>query len=136
MAIQEGRSAAAISSLKSLAQEADGLGLKYLSVECSVDLAEALVNAKDYSSALQELEPVLGKVEKLGLRTLLARGHYLLATALRLTGNSAEATGHYREALRWLEEIRKEAGSNNVMQRADLNSMYTESARWSQAGKS
>ncbi len=136
VAIQEGRSAAAISSLKSLAQEADGLGLKYLSVECSVDLAEALVNAKDYSSALQELEPVLGKVEKLGLRTLLARGHYLLATALRLTGNSAEATGHYREALRWLEEIRKEAGSNNVMQRADLNSMYTESARWSQAGKS
>ncbi len=136
VAIQEGRSAAAISSLKSLAQEADGLGLKYLSVECSVDLAEALVNAKDYSSALQELEPVLGKVEKLGLRTLLARGHYLLATALRLTGNSAEATGHYREALRWLEEIRKEAGSNKVMERADLNSMYTESARWSQAGKS
>ena len=36
----------AISSLRSLAQEADSLGLKYFSVECSIYVGEALVNNK------------------------------------------------------------------------------------------
>ena len=78
----------------------------------------------------------MGKAEKLGLRELLAKNEYLLATALRLTGNGTEASGHYREALRLLEEIRKDAGSDKVMHRTDLNSVYAESVRWSQAGKS
>jgi tetratricopeptide (TPR) repeat protein/predicted Ser/Thr protein kinase/TolB-like protein len=136
VAIQEGHSAAAIGSLKSLAQEADSLGLKYLSAQCSTYRGEALLGSKDYAHAQQELQTALGKAEKLGLRELLAKDQYLLATALRLTGNGTEASGHYREALRWLEEIRKEAGSDKVMQRTDLNSVYAESARWSQAGKS
>ena len=136
VAILEGRSAAAITSLNSLAQEADSLGLKYLSAQCSTYRAEALLANKDYARAQQELESALGKAEKLGLRELLAKNEYLLATALRLTGNGTEASGHYREALRLLEEIRKEAGSDKVMQRTDLNSVYVESARWSQAGKS
>jgi tetratricopeptide (TPR) repeat protein/serine/threonine protein kinase len=135
VAMREGRSREAISSLRAVAQEADSLGLKYLSVECSVDLAEALVNAKDYSRARQELEPALGKAEKLGLRTLLAKDHYLLATALRATGNGTEATPHYREALRLLDEIRKEAGAEKVIERADLNTIYTDSTRWSQTNK-
>jgi serine/threonine protein kinase/Tfp pilus assembly protein PilF len=135
VAIGEGRSHEATSSLKALGQEADSLGLKYLSVECSIDLAEALVNAKDYSRTRQELQPALAKAEKLGLRTLLARGHYLLATALRATGNGTEATPHYREALRLLDEIRKEAGAEKVIERADLKPIYTESGRWSQERK-
>jgi serine/threonine protein kinase/tetratricopeptide (TPR) repeat protein len=130
VAIQQGRSREAIGSLRTLAQEADSLGLKYLSVECSVDLGEALVNTKDYSRARQELEPTLAKAEKLGLRTLLARDHYLLATALRAAGNGKEPTSHYREALRLLDEIRKEPGAEKVMERADLKSIYTDSTRW------
>jgi len=135
IAVSEGHSREAISSLKSLAQEADSLGLKYLSVECSIYVGEALVNSKDYSRARQELEPALGKAEKLGLRTLLARDHYLLGTALRLAGNGTEATGHYREALRLLDEARKEAGAEKVIERSDLKTIYTEAARWSQVGK-
>ena len=135
VAMREGRSREAISSLKALAQEADSLGLKYLSVECSVDLGEALVNNKDHSRARQELEPALGKAEKLGLRTLLAKDHYLLATALRATGNGTEATPHYREALRLLDEIRKEAGAEKIIERADLKPIYAESTRWSQTNK-
>jgi serine/threonine protein kinase/tetratricopeptide (TPR) repeat protein len=134
-AIKEGRSQAAIGALKGLAQEADTLGLKYLSAECSINLAEALVNTKDYSRARQELERAVAKTEKLGLRTLSAQGHYLLAMTLRLTGKGAEAAGHYREALRLLEEVRKEAGANNVLQRADLNAIYTDSTRWSRSSK-
>jgi tetratricopeptide (TPR) repeat protein len=135
VAIREGRSREAISSFKSLAQQADSLGSKYLSLECSVDLAEVLVNSKDYSRARQELEAGLGKAEKLGLRTLLARDHYLLATALRETGNGTEATGHYREALRLLDEIRKEVGAEKAIERADLKPIYEESTRWSQGGQ-
>jgi serine/threonine protein kinase/tetratricopeptide (TPR) repeat protein len=134
--IKEGRGQAAISSLKGLAQEADTLGLAYLSAECSIYLAEALVNARDYSRARQELERAVAKTEKLGLRTLSAQGHYLLATILRLTGNGGDAAGHYRETLRLLEDIRKEAGASNVLQRSDLNSIYSDSTRWSQANKS
>src|SRR5437899_5943285 len=135
IAVSEGHSREAISSLKSLAQEADSLGLKYSSVECSIYVGEALVNSKDYVRARQELESAMGKSEKLGLRTLLAKDHYLLGTTLRLTGNGTEATGHYREALRLLDEIRKEAGVERVVERADLKTIYAESTRWSQAGK-
>jgi hypothetical protein len=82
--------------------------------------------------ARRELELALGKAEKLGLRTLLARDHYLLATALRATGNGKEATPHYGEALRLLDEVRKEAGAEKVMERADLNPIYADATRWSQ----
>jgi tetratricopeptide (TPR) repeat protein len=136
VAVKEGRAPAAISSLKGLAQEADTVGLKYLSAECSIYLAEALVNTRDYARARQELERAVAKTEKLGLRALSAQGHYLLATILRVTGNSGEAAGRYRAALRLLEDIRKEAGASNVLQRSDLNSIYTDSTRWSQANKS
>jgi serine/threonine protein kinase/Tfp pilus assembly protein PilF len=134
-AVKEGRSQAAIGALKGLAQEADTLGLKYLSAECSIYLAEALVNTRDYSRARQELDRAVAKTERLGLPTLSAKGHYLLATELRLTGRGAEAAGHYREALRLLEDIRKEAGADNVLQRADLNPIYTDSTRWSQTNR-
>jgi tetratricopeptide (TPR) repeat protein/predicted Ser/Thr protein kinase len=129
VAIEQGHSRQAINSLRTLAQEAESLGLKYLSVECSVQLGEALVNNKDYSRARQELEPVQAKAEKLGLRTLLAKDHYLLATALRATGRGKESTPHYREALRLLDEIRKEPGAEKVMERADLKPIYTDSTR-------
>jgi serine/threonine protein kinase/tetratricopeptide (TPR) repeat protein len=128
-AIREGRSREAVNSLNGLAQEADHLGLKYLWVECSVDRGEALLDSKDYSRARQELERALGRAEKLGLRTLLAKGHFLLATVLRATGNGTEATPHYREAVRLLDEIRKEAGAERVMGRADLKPIYTDSTR-------
>jgi eukaryotic-like serine/threonine-protein kinase len=133
--VSEGHSREAASSLKDLAREADSLGLKYLSVECSIDLAEAQVNAKDYSHAREALDRALNQSEKLGLRTLLARTHYLLATVLRLTGNVPDASGHYREALRYLDEIAKDTGSDAVLKRSDLNVIYTESNRWSQAEK-
>jgi serine/threonine protein kinase/tetratricopeptide (TPR) repeat protein len=131
-AIREGHAREASRSLQSLAQEANSLGSRYLSVECSVDLAEALMATKDYSNARQKLEAALGRAEKLGLRTLQVRGHYLLATALQATASESEATGHYREALRLLEEIRKEAGAEKVIGRADLKPIYEQSTRWSQ----
>ena len=135
VSITDGHSQEAINSLKDLVREADSLGLKYLSVECSIDLAEAQVNAKDYSHAREALDRALNESEKLGLRTMLSRTHYLLATVLRLTGRAPEASSHYREALRYLDEIEKDTGSDAVLKRSDLNVIYTESNRWSQSGK-
>jgi eukaryotic-like serine/threonine-protein kinase len=135
VAIREGHPREASKRWKDLAKEADSLGSKYLSVECSVDLAEALVNSKNYPQARQELEAGLGRAEKLGLRTLQVRGHYLLATALRATGNESEAAGHSREALRMLDEMRKEAGAEKVLERADLKPIYEESNRRSPPGQ-
>jgi len=56
----------------------------------------------------------------------------LLGMTLRLSGNASDAPSHYREALRLLDDIRKEPGADKAVQRADLNPIYTESARWSQ----
>ena len=131
-AIREGHSREASKSLASLVREADSLRSRYLSAECSTDLGDALVNSKEYSRARQELEPALTKAERLGLRALVARDHYLLAAALRGSGDSEEATGHYRDAVRLLDEIRKEAGAEKVMGRADLKPIYEQATRWSQ----
>jgi hypothetical protein len=94
-----------------------------------------LINVKEYARSQRELARALASSEKLGLRAMLARSHYLMATTLRLAGSGAEATGHYRETVRLLEEIRQEPGATNVLQRGDLNSIYTKSLRWIQDGK-
>ncbi len=135
LAVKEGHTQAAVKELEELSREADSLGWKYLVAECSVYRAEALMNVKDYARAQQELGRALASGEKLGLRATLARTHYLMATLLRMTGKGTEAASHYRETVRLLEEIRKEPGAANVLQRADLNSIYTESMHWSQGGK-
>jgi serine/threonine protein kinase/tetratricopeptide (TPR) repeat protein len=135
LAVKEGRNQAAAKELEELSREVDSLGLKHLVAECSAYRAEALMNARDYARAQQELNRAMASSEKLGLRATLARSHYLMGAILRLTGKEAEATHHYRETVRLLEEIRKEPDAANVLQRADLNSIYTESVRWSQDGK-
>jgi tetratricopeptide (TPR) repeat protein len=125
-AIAEGRPQSAVEGLKKLAEESDSLGLKYLSVESTVALAQALIETKRFPQARQELERALAKSEKFGLRALRARSHYLLAVALRSTGNTADASRHIGEARRILEEIRKEAKSDDVVKRADLAPILAE----------
>ena len=129
--VKEGRARSALNVLKSLAREADTLGLKYLSTECSLHRAEALAHIKDYAAAERELNSALRTAEKLGLRALQARGHYLLARVLHATGNEAGAVRHYGEVSKLLEEMRAEAGSNPLLKREDLASIYAESSRLS-----
>ena len=80
----------------------------------------------------QELERALARSDKLNMRTLQAKSHYLLATVLRLSGKSSDGVRHYAEAHRILDEMRKEAKSDSLLKRADLSPMYEESAKWSQ----
>jgi serine/threonine protein kinase/tetratricopeptide (TPR) repeat protein len=132
LTVKEGRSRDVAGTLRTLAEEADALGLRYLAIECSVYAGEALLNGKDFSRARQELERALARSDKLSMRTLQAKSHYLLATVLRLSGKNTDGARHYAEAHRILDEMRKEAKSDSLLKRADLSTMYAESAKWSQ----
>jgi serine/threonine protein kinase/tetratricopeptide (TPR) repeat protein len=129
VSVQEGHAGAALNSLRSLAQQAQELGLKYMAIECSLHMAEAMTQAKDYSHARQELDRALSQSDKLGLKPLTVSAHYLLATTLRQSENNAEAQDHYRQVLRLLDTLRKEAGSEKLMQRSDVSTMFNESTR-------
>jgi tetratricopeptide (TPR) repeat protein len=111
--------------LATLSQEADQLGLKSLSVECAVRRAETLLRLGETASARQEADRSLARAEELGLRVPLAKAHYLRATILRAAGD-AEARREYAAALRLLEDIKGEDGSQSVLTRADLKSMHAE----------
>ena len=110
----------AIDSLREVGPEADRLGFKYLSLECSIDLAEALLYTGDVARARQELERATAQSEKWGLRTLRLKAEYLLAIERRLAGNETEAARHVSEARRLLNEIGKEGQSDLILKRADL----------------
>jgi tetratricopeptide (TPR) repeat protein len=133
VAIAEGSPRAVINDLSALAQQADSLGLKYLSVSSAVYRAEALVDAKDFARAGPELQKVLGQAEKLGLRTEMAKIHYLLGTSLRMTGHAAEAAGPYRETLRLLDDMQKEPGAQDLMHRSDLHAIYADVTQFLQS---
>ena len=120
LSVKQGGSQAVVSTLRKLAEDADSIGLKYLSAECSLYLAEALINAKNYTQAREELQRTLSKSEKLGLRSIIAQSHYLLARSYQLTGSAKDAEAHLNEARRALEEIHKEAGTDTVLNRSDL----------------
>jgi tetratricopeptide (TPR) repeat protein/predicted Ser/Thr protein kinase len=130
VAVAEGYSRTTAGDLRKLTQEADSQGRKYISVASSVLLADALIKNKDYPAARQELQRSISRSEKLGLRLESARIHYFMGTAIRLSGNGAEAAGQYHEALRLLDDIRKEPGAEHVNERYDLKPMYAEAAQF------
>jgi len=121
VAVKQNGPTTAVSALRALSEEAESQGLKYLSIECSLYAAEGLLNAQKIPQAQEELQRALSKSEKLGLRTLIARSHYLLSRTLQLSGNPTEAGRHAGEARQALEDIRKEAGNDNILKRSDLS---------------
>jgi hypothetical protein len=113
-----------------LVQEADAVGLKHVSTEAALALAEALLNAHQYPAARKELETSLRTSEKLGLQALLARSHYLLGRSFELSGSgSVEAASHYAAARRILETIHQESGSEGILKRQDLSSISSQSVQ-------
>ena len=51
VAVAEGHSQSSITDLRNAVQLADSLHMRYYAVRSSVDLAQALINAKDYTRA-------------------------------------------------------------------------------------
>jgi len=128
--VEQEHFAAAIPALKKLSQDAESQGLKYEAVRASIDMGEALAKTRALPQARQELERALNRTEKLGMRSLEARTEALLANVLRLTGSSSLALDHYHASLRLLDEIRKESGSDQILQRADFAATSSEAKRW------
>jgi tetratricopeptide (TPR) repeat protein len=133
--VQEKRSQAAISSVRSLIQQAEELGLKYTSVESSIFMAEAMMQRRDGARARQELERALLLSDKLGMQPLSARAHYLLAVIEQNSGDSNDAQDNYREAIRLLDAMTMDSGAEKLLQRADFKAIYDDSTRATQTAK-
>jgi tetratricopeptide (TPR) repeat protein len=119
-----GHAAAVIPQFRQFGQDADTLGLKALSVECAVYLAQAQVAAKNTAAAQQQLGVTLARAENLGLRVLVAQTEYLQASLLEATGKSSDAAIHYRQVASILDSISKEDNSSKILDRADLKNIY------------
>ena len=110
--------------LKNLQQEADSMGLKYVSVECSIYLAEAAIGMKNYGAARTALQAALTISEKFGMQGLLAQSHFQMARALEFAGSTAEAKDHYKQARQIADNIQKEAHADTITKRSDLSPIF------------
>lgn len=135
VALKEGHSAEATASFTKIAADANSLGAKYVAFAASVSLGEALVQSGKYGRGQQQLERAIAGAEPLQLRAVLAEAHNSLATSLRLQARASDAVSHYRQALDYLDQIRKDVGSDTFLQRADLKLIDSESRRYSQPAK-
>ncbi len=128
------RSRVAMPVLKKLVEQTDALGMKELSVQSSLYLAQAELDAGQVDAANQEAGRALNRAEKLGLRMEQARIHFLLGTALTRSKHAKDAVPHYRETVRLLETMAKESGTSRVLERADVSGMYREATKAFQGG--
>jgi eukaryotic-like serine/threonine-protein kinase len=133
--IADGRPQAAIPELRAAIQEADTLRLKYYWLRALVDLAEAMIKSKDYAHARQELDQALNTSEKLGTRLQTALVHFQLGNLLKQTGDSSGAVGQYRQAATLLDEMKKEPGSEKLLDRSDLKAIYADAERGAGAAR-
>ncbi|MGB9332519.1 MAG: hypothetical protein WCB10_17275, partial [Steroidobacteraceae bacterium] len=126
VAIAEGRSASVVNDLRAVSQDADKQGMKYLALVSSVDLAEALINSKDYAHAKEVLDQSLNTSEKLGVRLQTALVHYQLGNLLKQKGDLSGAAAEYRQTTSILDEVKKEQGGEHTLDRADLKVVYAQ----------
>ena len=118
--VRDGRSRVAIPKLRSLLQQAEALRLRPLAAESALYLGEALLVSSDLAGARRQLESSLSLGEKLGLRPVVAQAHYLLGQTLRQSKDSAGAARHQDQARQIVDAMRKEAGTDDLLKRAEL----------------
>ena len=123
ISLKTGRAKSAIPEFRNLMQQTEKRNLKYLALESSVDLAEGMIEIKDYSHAEQELQLDATTGEKLGVRDQNARIHYLLGKVFAANGNTVDADAQYKQALGLIDDMRKEPGAEKLLERADLKSI-------------
>jgi tetratricopeptide (TPR) repeat protein len=133
LSIAEGHPQATVRDLRTITQQAAGMGLQYLALDSSVTLGQALVDSKDHAQARTQLESALDKSERLGARAQSARIHYLLASAMHASSGS-EAESQYKQAVVMLDDLRKEDGAAHLLDRSDLRVTYADATHWSTVG--
>ncbi|MDE3135502.1 MAG: tetratricopeptide repeat protein, partial [Acidobacteriota bacterium] len=123
VAIRTGRAAAAENSLRTLAHEADSLGEKYLSAQCTLYLGDALVAAHQYAQAQETLSQVARTAQDAGMQSLLPEAEFLMGEALRGAGQAGMAQIHFKKAAQLLQQMQQEAKSDTLLKRADLKTI-------------
>jgi len=108
---------APIARLESLKQSADTAAMKYLSLQCDIYTAKALIQPKKYDQAQSSLQRALVAGEKMGTNLPVAQCHDLLDQVASLTGNASEFQRQQKEAVKILTAVQEEA-------RTDLNGRY------------
>jgi hypothetical protein len=109
------------------------LGMKYVSVEASIFMAEAMIQIRDAAGARQELERALLRSDKQGMQPLSARARYLLAGISEGSASGSDARDNYGQALRLLDAMKKDPGAESLLQRADFKAIFDASTRGSQS---
>ncbi len=129
---EEGSPQQVVATFRKLMQDADDQGVPNVSVESSIYMAEAMIRNHDNVHAQEELERALQRADKIGLKPLSAKAHYLLGNALRASGDQADAQQHYVSTIQLLDDMRNEQGSDKILQRVDFKTMYDEATRFMQ----
>jgi len=106
------------------ADEARALGLKVLAAECAIRSGEALLAAGEVDRGREDLATALQEGEDLVPPDLRARGHYLLAEALRATGDESAAEPHATKSAALLAAMLEEPGNETLKQRFDLRPVF------------
>jgi tetratricopeptide (TPR) repeat protein len=132
--VLQGRGAVAIPILQKLGQETDAMGLKALSVQASIYLAQAELVARKLQPAEQELARALNRADKLGLVVEQAQAHYLLGQLATVTGKEKQFGFQYRDTVKLLESISKDPGVGHLLDRADLKGIYQDAMKAYQGG--
>ncbi len=132
--VMQGHGAAAIPALQKLGVETDAMGLKALSVQASIYLAEAQLAAKKLQPAEQELDRALNRADKLGLIIEQAQAHYLLGQLATVTGKEKQFGFQYRDTVKLLESVSKDPGVGRLLDRADLKGIYQDALKAYQGG--
>jgi serine/threonine protein kinase/tetratricopeptide (TPR) repeat protein len=132
--VMQNRAAAAIPVLKKVIEDSDSIGLKALSVQASVWLAQALIATNKMPEAQQELDRAMNRAEKLGLLVEQARAHFLLGQIYNRAGKTREYGPQYQETVRILEAISKESGVGRLLDRSDLKDLYRDAVKSYQGG--
>jgi hypothetical protein len=104
--------------------EADALGLKQVSAECSMLLGASLLTVNNAAGAQDALNAAVTKAERLGARAVMARSHFLLAQALTASGKAAEAEPHLRQVRSLAGELQKESAGASLASRRDLAPIF------------
>ena len=105
------------------------MGLKALSVECSVYLAEAEVAAKNTAAAQQALGLTLARAQNLGLRVLEAKTQALQGALASKSGKNQRSETSLSPGCDDSGRIRKEDNSSKLLDRADLKDVYADAQK-------
>jgi serine/threonine protein kinase/Tfp pilus assembly protein PilF len=127
--VMQGRGSSAVAVLQKLVQETDSIGLKALSVEASLYLAQSLIAANKPQPAQQELDRALNRADKLGLIIEQARAHYLMGELASVGAKTSQYVPQYREAVRLLESVSQQQGAGHLLDRSDLKGIYQDAMK-------